>query len=410
MKHWWEDLKKIGAGITIVLLALMMTLMFSGQPIDEITGVFTGRAGAGGFAGEVIPMGTYAEVDAGCRDRIRQMTGGQAPEYFVRQCVSGQLKMLYVLPHIGHEVGIDVPKKKIQEDMAELARRQFEAQDENTHPDDRLSMQELYNRLLQQSSVDLQRRSEVAEQVRRHFGTDFPEPRDLGQAEEMTREITLSLRLVRYTSDELLASIGGEVNVSEEEIRLAFEKEQDSVPEEKRKKYEDERKFVKNRLVQERKQAELSKVKQQLGDLKGDVKLEDVVGVTGIRPVTPGRVALDGLSRVDPRDGSGPLNLAIPGVLLDLGRDGEVFVSGPHTVGSSTVYAEISDIRVPEKYRAESPRSVKAEAERAVDADANEGGNRLAASLFNYLVEQAANRGRFELYVPNQSPGGNPAQ
>ena len=411
MKNWWEDLKKIGAGITIVLLALMMTLMFSGQSTDEIAGVLVGRGGAGGFDGQTIPLATYGEVDARCRDRIRQiMGGGQAPDYFVRNCVNGSLKELYVLPKIAGAVGLDVPASEIQRQVAEQAQAQFAAQGAQVHPDDRLSVKEIYNRLIQQSSIDMQRRGAVADRVRRTLGGSFPLPDSLSFSEDMSRDISIRLRLVRYTAEELLENTDTKIEVSEEEIRLAFEKEQAGVSDEKRKNFETEKKFVKNRLIQERKQVELSKVKESLGKLTKDVGLEDVAGLTGAKIRTPGRVSLSELQRVDVRDGGGPLNLAIPGFMLDLGKKGDVILSGPHQIGSSTVYVEVSDFRVPEKYARSEVESAKEKLERAADRSAArdtgaDQASQLNAALFQYLVDQTAERGRFEVYVPGQSQG-----
>ncbi len=409
MKHWWEDLKKIGAGLTIVLLAIMMTLMFSGQPIDEITSLLAGRGGAAGFDGQSIPLSTYGEIDGRCRDRIRSMLGGEAPDYFVRQCVTGTMKELYVLPKIGTELGLEVSEDRIQEQMVEMARAQYLAQGETVHADDRLSMQEIYNRLVAQNSVEMQKRGEMADRVRKSLSEDFPRPVALARSGELTGEIKLRLRLVRYTGGDLLEKVGGNVEIPDDEIRLAFEKEQQNVPEDKRKNYENERKFVKNRLLQDRKQTELSDIKKRLGELKGESGLEEVAKITGVRIQSVGEVALSDLTQVSPGDGSSKLNLAIPGFLLDLGKKGDVIFSGPHQVGESTVYAEVTGIRVPEKFAQTAARETAREKlEAAVDRSAGRRGEeagQIGPTLFQYMVDQTSERGRFEIYI-NPTPAG----
>ena len=53
-------MKRIGAIFVIIVLILMMGLIFSSQPIDEIIQVFSGGTNIGEFDGEQIPARYYS--------------------------------------------------------------------------------------------------------------------------------------------------------------------------------------------------------------------------------------------------------------------------------------------------------------------------------------------------------------
>lgn len=374
--------KRIGAGFIIIIIALMMAMMFSSQNMSEITDIIAGKDAAGKFGGETIPLRYYAMAQDSCKANYQQF--GNIPDFFLQRCIVGQLKNIYVIPLIAHRLGLEVSSEALEKDILERAKMVYQTQ-RAVSEDDRLSLSTIYRRELSRYPKELQMKDAARQKLAENMAANFPIPESVLISSRAASGISMQLRIVRFSNAELLGLLEKTIQIDEAEIRKTYEEEQAKLPADQKKSYENERSFVRNRVMNDKKQKALADLKAKLAALT-DPTLEQVAALTMSPLRNLGRLTLQNLNtvKISPEE---TVSLVIPGLLLDMEKPGNVIRSGPHQEGEHTVYAEISGLTV--------PQTVMTDKER--EAEKEKQGQETAQGLMSYILDQESKRGNFRL-------------
>src|SRR5262245_15595421 len=117
-------IKRIGAGLIIAILAGMMILTLGRVPPTQLLEQITGRMGS--FDGEEITPAMQFMAQENCKRNMGGM--GEIPEFILNNCVSNQLKQIYILPKIASRLGALVSEESQQEDLLKQSQQIFEQQ------------------------------------------------------------------------------------------------------------------------------------------------------------------------------------------------------------------------------------------------------------------------------------------
>lgn len=377
MKNVIEYAKRLGAGIIVLFLVLIMGLTFSSQPMDEILALLGGQTRYGSFDGDEISSRDYRFALATCEDRFSQF--GRLPAVFLNGCLETTLQELYVLPRISERLGLNVPDEQIEKELVDIARQAHQNQ-EVLIESDRRSVQDFYQELVRQGSIELRSRESSARRLGSAIMSMEPAP-DMLDAAARARATTVNLRIVRYSQTSLLAGFDDQVEVSDEDLDaeyLNWKKEDPSI-----KPLEEIQGQVMDRVRTKKKQAMLAEAKDSLGQLKPEEGLQAVANITGVQPIPARDVPLEGLSRIPA--GGQPVNLATGSFFQDLTEftPGQRFY-GPYQDGEATVYVEIQSLR---------PGQVSAGDQEALEQEVR---SRMQQEVYRYLIRTEAQRGNFE--------------
>lgn len=371
-------IKRIGAGLIIAILAGMMILTLGRVPPSQLLEEMTGRMGS--FDGDEISRSNYQLAEETCKRNMGGM--GEIPPFILNNCVSNQLKQMYILPKVASRLGALVSEESQQEDLLKQSQQIFEQQ-KNAAPDDRLTTREIYNRQLLNFPMDLRVRMRAAQnagEIITNVGDSLPE----AKAQALSESITMNLRILRFTNTDLQGKTGN-FDVTEEEIKAKHEKEQSIFEPPQRKSYESQRDFVKNRLITEKKQTAVSGLKQQLSALGADFKIEDLERITGRNAVAKG-AKLQELKNLTLPSGE-IVHLDKPEFLLALSGKGTHKV-GPIQDGEATIYVEISGITAPP-----TADLAAAKAEKLLEEQKNSTGR----AFYELIVKTEGQRGNFRI-------------
>jgi len=381
-----ETIKKFGAGLIIIILIAMMALVFSNQPVDEVTRILAGNPGAGKFQNEVIDLQIYSMIQANCKQNFMQQFG-VAPEGMVNSCVNSNLKQLYILPAVARELGLDVSRQYVEEAALKRAQESFRMQRTGKGAeDDVLSVSELYQRELSFYPFELQLKSATIERVQETLGREFAaSPEEIALRKNLSN-LRFRLRILSYTASDLEEEAKDSIKVTEEDIRRAHAEEQKKLPPDKQKPYDGEKEFVKARVTKDMVSAAVAATKKQLGNLTGGFSLTDVEKITGFTAKTAGAVAATELRAV--KAGGETVNLTNKDILLFLGR-GKPGVAGPFQEQEKTIYLELLEIEQKEGAAATAEEIKKA-------------GEENARTFLGFLIEKEAEAGNFAVYAPRQ--------
>jgi len=382
-----EWVKRIGAGLIIVVLAGMLILTFGRVSPSQLADLMSGRVGS--FNGDEISQNLYFMAEENCKQNMAAY--GQIPPYILHNCVSTTLKQLYVLPLVASRLGLRVSEESQQTEMMKYAQQMFESQ-KGVTPDDRLTVREIYNRQLLNNPLDVQIRRREAQngyEAVSAVGDNKGEARAVAAAEQ----VSVSLRLVRFTIPDLQNKVG-DVKVPEEDIKARFDKEQSVFQPAQRKSYESEHELVKARIIGEKKMEAVSGLKQQLSGLGKDFKLEDVERITGRNAATQ-NLRLSELKEVKLPTGE-VVHLDSAEILLALaGKENKKI--GPIQDGEATLYLEILNVQAP---------PVIADSDKRVEKLIEERHNETSRAYFDMIIKQEARRGKFHLKTDAaQQPG-----
>ncbi|MBI41193.1 MAG: hypothetical protein CMF59_16480 [Leptospiraceae bacterium] len=378
MKNIIDYVKRLGAGIIVIFLVLMMGVTFSSQPMDEILAIFAGQTKFGSFDGEDITEENYGFAYNACKQRFAQF--GDVPNIFLNGCLESTLQELYVLPKIAGRLGLDVSDEEIEQDLVELARQAYQTQ-EVLVESDRQSVQDFYRDIVRQGSVKLRSREASARRVSTAILAMESSPA-LIEAAARARATSVSFRMVRYTQTTLLAGFDDQVQISDDEVTAEYQNWKKEKPDlEPLDKVKGQ---VLDRVRTGKKQAMLAKAKEELSKLKPEDGLNSVSDITGINPRALQNIPLEALSQIRADEGK-PANLATGEFFRDLTRyePGARRYYGPYQDGEATVYVEITNLN--------SGAVSDAEKEKVL----NETGARARQEVYRYMIRTEAQRGKF---------------
>ncbi|MEQ8351785.1 MAG: hypothetical protein RH862_09895 [Leptospiraceae bacterium] len=377
MKNIIEYAKRLGAGIIVIFLVLMMGVTFSSQPMDEILGIFAGQTKYGSYDGQDISEENYAFAYRACKQRFAQF--GEVPDIFLNGCLESTLQELYVLPRISKRLGLDVPDEDIEKELVEMARQAYQTQEVLIEADKR-TVQDFYREIVQQGSVKLRSREASARRVSSAILAMEPSPA-LIDAATRARATTVSFRMIRYTQTSLLASFDSQVQINDEDLEKEYKNWKQENPD--LEPLEKVRGQVMDRVRTSKKRSMLAQAKENLGKLKPEDGLQSVSQITGIQAQTMQNIPLEALSQIRTGEDKAA-NLATGEFFRDLtGYKGAGRFYGPYQDGEATVYVEILNVN----------SSTPTETQR--ESVENETGSRARQEVYRYMIRTEAQRGDF---------------
>lgn len=394
MNQLLGTVKQVGATIIIGVIIVMMGITFSSQPKHEILEILAGGPRYGEFRGSEIRPDLYHFAAEQCKQRFQAY--GNVPDFFLQQCITGNLKQLVILPAISVDSGLDVSEKSVHDALVEEIRMQEQMQNQSRLPEDRISAEQLYRLSLARMPMDLRLRLHRLEQFQKAFGGPFPVSGEETAALTRAAASRLEMEVVAFSNAEALGRFKAEA--TEEEMRALYDADKKEAETQAKKEgvkrsypeFAQRREFLKERVITEKKKKQLDELKTSLGALKGDAALEKVAEAVHARPERV-QIRLSELGQM-PLSAGRKINLTGSSLLADLvNREG---LKGPYQDGETTVYLRV--VRVEP-----APAGQAADGRRRPD----ERSMQLAEAMYTNMVEEHAKLGKFRL-----KSGENPAQ
>ena len=434
MGSFFEIIKRVGAIVVVLVLILMMGLIFSSQPIEEITRTIAGGSSMGEFAGDPISRKDYAFYENNCRSWLVEQKLGAA-KYFLEYCINTRIRQSYTLAQIGQRLGVKTSAELSKRKLWEEAQTQYEAQTDIPE-EDRLAIHEIYRFNLSSFPLDIRMRQSSAQESYAILNLSFPKTSQSKIWEKASQKTTLNLRLV-YFDDRIITELLKEkVKIGEAEVIGLFRKEQESRRENLKKATTPkpskisgnlelrpspaQRKNIEERIKSTKAKKELDIIKAKVKHLLArppqknkKLKLESIAQLTGIEIVSLSGVSLEGLGRV--KAGKNILNLMQKEFLEKIEkRNLGTKVIGPIESGPHTVYAEITKLDFPGlpipklslKAKKNKVPANKAKKEKDISAEIPKSYDKktdaaLTKKFLDYVIDEEASRANFKLQHPD---------
>ncbi|MCX7809575.1 MAG: hypothetical protein N2247_01580 [Leptospiraceae bacterium] len=387
MNNIWNLLTKIGSGLIVILLVIMLAITFSSQPIDEIISLISGSSKAGSYNNEPILIKDYMFIYNECENQFQRYGLTEIPPFLLQNCIFENVQSLYVKPDIADDLGLNVSKESIEKQIADYVQQIYQIQKNSKLEDDVIPIEELYQREL--SSLPISKRIAFikANMVDQFLLRPIPISNDdWNILQSIAKDsIELNLELIAFTNQDLLDQI--QVNVSEEEIQKKYEEDKLSNINKENKtseypSYQERYKFIKESLQNEKKRAILSNVKEQLSKInqKPNITLKEIEDLVKIKAVnkTINLKELDSLVV-----GNKKINLLQNEFLKSILTNNQNIV-GPIQDKENTIYVRLMNIKLKENNK-----------EIQVKKESFE--ERLAFVFYNHILEQYRKRGNFQV-------------
>ncbi|MFN3604613.1 MAG: hypothetical protein ACK4UJ_07880 [Leptonema sp. (in: bacteria)] len=391
MKDSMEVLKKIGAFIIVLLLIIMMAITFSSQPIDEIVMMISGASKVGSFQKEPILVKDYSLIHEECNHYFQKYGFTDVPPALLQSCIYQQIVQLYVKPVIATDLGLNVSKESIENQIIESVKQAYQLQQKNVLPEDRISIEELYTR--ETNYFPIYKR--VALTKASLLDNFLLNPVLLGKEDLNTlknlfsNRILLKTKILIFSNEDLLKNI--KIEVSEEEIQKKYEedkKEHESNPQNKEAypSLKERYTFIKEKLANEKKRLELSRIKEELGKIVNLQNFEELTKILHIEPI----YKEFSLSELDSIGISREVKISVnKQEILKAILENQNMVVGPLQDKDYTFYIKIENIVV----KGNNTENLSKET-----VDINNLEKRQAGIFYEYIIEQYKNRGKFQLY------------
>lgn len=387
MNNIWNLLTKIGAGLIVILLVIMLAITFSRQPIDEIISLISGASKAGSFNNEPILIKDYMFIYNECENQFQRYGLTEIPPFLLQNCIFENIQSLYVKPVIADDLGLNVSKESIEKQIADYVQQIYQIQKNSKLEDDVIPIEELYQREL--SSLPISKRISFikANMVDQFLLRPIPvSNNDWNILQSIAKDsIELNLELIAFTNQDLLDQI--QVNVSEEEIQKKYEEDKLSNINKENKtseypSYQERYKFIKESLQNEKKRAILSNIKEQLSKInqKPNITLKEIEDLVKIKAVnkTINLKELDSLVV-----GNKKINLLQNEFLKSILTNNQNIV-GPIQDKENTIYVRLTNIKLKENNKEIQVKKESVE-------------ERLAFVFYNHILEQYRKRGNFQV-------------
>ncbi|MCS7206122.1 MAG: hypothetical protein NZ853_10540 [Leptospiraceae bacterium] len=381
MANFWDVFKKIGASLIVILLILMLAITFSSQPMEEIIALISGASKVGSYRGEPILVKDYSFVYNECESQFREAGLTEIPPQFLQSCIYQNILALYVKPTIAKDLGFEVSKEFVEKQLEDYVKQIYRAQQKRHLKDDLVPIEELYQRELQY--LPIYRRIAILEAdfVDRFFLQPFPvseEEKRLFQS-----SIKIEMEVLAFTNQDLMKNFV--VTVSEKEIQEKYEKDKVEFYQKEENKdqryptFEERYKYIKELLENEKKQQELTKIKEALSTLKDPQNFAEIESIVKIKPI---KIMANFQELSSVVVGDKKINLQKPEFLSSLSFLEEKVI-GPITDREITIYAKILDIR---KENIPLEKALIPQTQRE-----------MSYRFYEYVLEQYKKRGEFQI-------------
>lgn len=425
MGSLFDSFKRFGAILVVLVLIVMMGLVFSSQPIDEITRTITGDFSVGEFAGDPISRKDYAFYKDSCRSWMAEQKFG-ALEHFLKYCINTRIRQAYTLAHIAKKLGLQTSAELSKRRLWEEAQTQYEEQTELSE-EDRLSVSEIYRFNLSSFPLDIRIRQSSAQEAYQILNLDFPELSQKEKWEKASQKTTLNLRLVYFDDNTMIDVLKKTINPPEAEVIRLFREEQrdrhKTLPKNKGQKplkmetqpSPAQRKNINERLKSAKAKKELDLIKNKIkhilarsAQINKKVSLEKIAKLTGLKILSLAQVKLSELGHV--KAGKDIFNLTQKEFLEKIKRtELNKGAFGPIESSSHTLYAEITKIDFPglppPLLHAKNKKKALAGVNEDRDKKARESYDKktddsLTRKFFDYVIDKEASRAAFSVQEP----------
>ncbi|MCB1172764.1 MAG: hypothetical protein KDK39_04325 [Leptospiraceae bacterium] len=395
-----DSVKQIGAYSLIGLLVLLMgAYAFVDPNATEATrSFFTTGLGPGSYNGQTISWKVFNSYFGQCRAQEEQIVaqfGDMArnnPMFanYAENCVRRSLKSVYALNTIGEQLHLMVSTESIKQEMARQA-QELAASQTVLHADEKLSAQDYYRRLMNQSSFEVRGLEKVAEYSRALLTRPVHVPATIDAERPESSRIRVDLALVRWDNKSMLEELKAAVQLDETAVKKQYEAEQAKLDQDKKQSYQKERPFLVQRMQAEQARAKMAAIKKQLAGLKSNFHLADVERISGIQAIVLRQVSLDQLGAL--KAAGLTTNLDQSHFYQDLARfKGQPLSGGPYQDGSYTVYARIDAVSIQSQQNRTNPA-----------AESDEPAADLGRELANTMMDATADPGTgLQLQIPGQ--------
>ncbi len=388
MNNIWDLFKKIGAGLIVLLLVIMLAITFSSQPIDEILSLISGSSKAGSFNNEPILIKDYMFIYNECENQFQRYGLSEIPTFLLQNCIFENIQSLYVKPVIADDLGLNVSKESIEKQIADYVQQVYQIQKNSKLEEDVIPIEELYHQEL--SSLPISKRIAFikANMVDQFLLRPIPISNDdWNILQSIAKDnIELILELIAFTNQELLDQI--QVNVTEEEIQKKYEEDKLSNKSKEENKiseypsYEERYKFIKESIQNEKKRAILSNIKEQLSKInqKQNITLKEIEDLVKVKSINK-TVSLKELDSLVV--GNKKINLLQNEFLKAILTNNQSMI-GPIQDKENTIYLKLTKIHLKENNKEIQIKKESVE-------------ERLAFIFYNHILEQYRKKGNFQI-------------
>lgn len=321
----------------------------------------------------------------------RKLAGnGELPPMFtVDACIRRELQQRYTRYSLGEELSLSNIKDILKEDMKVEARLAQKNQ-EVIHEDERLSVQEIYNRQMQYYPPEVRKLDKVAGYTETLLNQPVAVPESIRTNAAQAQYIHMDVRLIRWDAGQLLEVLEKEVRLTEAEMRARHTEEQAKQKEDQRIPFQKDKPFLEKRMRTEKAREKQAGIKTKLAGLKAGFSLDDVQKITNLPIESIQNVGLAELGGV--KIARGLVNLDQGPLLKSLSTVGSGKASaGPLQDGRYTVYAEVSNLQI-----ISSAKEVAADPA-TKDAPENELGATLGREWMNHMINSEVERGQLRV-------------
>ncbi len=442
MGNFFTIAKRLGAIFIVIVLILMMGLIFSSQPLDEITQTLTGNLSAGEFYGKDISLKDYAFYEEGCRSWIteKKLTNSG---FFLEHCISTRMRQSYSLLYVGNRLGLENSEDAIKQSVWEQAKEEYTLQ-QSVSPDDSLSVNEIYRFSLSRFPLRLRLQQSTVRTSYEILNSPFPKVKEQAKWEKATKATTLQLRIVYYDDRSLTEMLKKNITVSENEVMKRFHKEAKnktelqkrklatspdknnlSLKNTKKKKEQNtfptpaQKKGIQGRLLATKANKEFKRIQAKLNQISINIRLQKqkqnssgntpiiqkIAKITGLQILKLSNVSFHDLGGI--KAGKDRIDLLQKKFISKITAPNPKKVKytiGPIESGPYKVYAEVQAIRLP---RVPLVARVHKRKEKKIKKKTyeKESDTALTNELITYITEEEASRGGFTLRHPKKQQG-----
>ena len=417
MGSTFHIIKRVGATLVILVLILMMALIFSSQPIDEMLGTVMGGDSAGEYDGKPISLRDYAIYESQCQDWIASNKLGQN-RFFLERCIDIRLRQGYVLENVGKRLGIAAVPEMVKREVVEEAKQEYNLQS-SLDEEDRLPLSDIYRYSLSRFPIDVRMRSYSSSKAHSVLQFPFAHYPIQDKLQYAIKKTSVGLRLVYYQPLQLQDKLKQGIQVSQDEIMRLYQKEQKERQQQIAKLAEQNSgsqkntpvsslalkpnsrqiKSIRQRIQSNKAKRKLELIEQELKKMTKEGKamqLELIASMLKTSVIQLPATALDKLSSIK-IDKKTSLNLMQPQFLTHItAKSPQKQVIGPINSGPYIAYIQVKEVQYPSIALAKKGKTKRV----GIRENKN-----IGYEFLNYIIEEESQRGNFKLKkINSQQP------
>ncbi len=351
-----HTLKSLFAGGVVLLLVLMVAILFLDQPLSDTTSTFRDSQSVGRFKSKNIPTKYANFFYQTCQKQLEDERSTEFRRLFMPYCIETQIKRLVVSEELAHNIGMEASKEQAKNQAMTEAKSYFEQQGDEVSAEDQLTFADWYRRIIQYTPLDL-RQKQLSSQ---NFYSQFSKKMDYSPSQLMEKKMSTDSKIQ-------IEIISFNRQVLEQELQKT-----------------DSSEVSRNKKIE--------KIFSNIGKIDKNKGMAEVSRITQLSSIRTPPLNLQELANVQTNNGS--INLLKDQFIGELTNKKIGKLLGPFTdeienQSSNTVFFTIRNIRLAnsltlldmvKQTRSEQPQ--------------------LNELFLDYLVDEGAKRGNFQLSLP----------